>query len=83
MARLKPNKSLKSPHKQQIEEQNNQDKTPLHQTWYNPRFKNQKPHLKPIVQNATMRNSHNDTKSRTIHIMPTTEHSALKHFKIN
>jgi hypothetical protein len=27
MAGLKPNKSLKSPHKQQIEEQNNQDKT--------------------------------------------------------
>jgi hypothetical protein len=27
MARSKPNKSLKSPHKQQIEELNNQDKT--------------------------------------------------------
>jgi hypothetical protein len=27
MARSKPNKSFKSPHKQQIEEQNKQDKT--------------------------------------------------------
>jgi hypothetical protein len=27
MARSKPNKSLKSPHKQKIEEQNNKDKT--------------------------------------------------------
>jgi hypothetical protein len=27
MARLKPNKTLKSPHTQQIEEQNKQDKT--------------------------------------------------------
>jgi hypothetical protein len=49
--------------------------------WYIPRFKNQKPHLKPVAQNAIMRNSHKDTKSRSIHIMLTTEHSDLKHFK--
>jgi hypothetical protein len=49
--------------------------------WYIPRFKNQKTHLKPVVQNAIMRNSQNDTKSRLIHIMLTTEHSDLKHFK--
>jgi hypothetical protein len=49
--------------------------------WYIPRFKNKKPHLKPVVQNAIMRNSQNDTKSRSIHIMLTTEHSDLKHFK--
>jgi hypothetical protein len=49
--------------------------------WYTPRFRNHKPHLKPVVQNATMRNLHNDTKSRSIHIMLTTDHSASKHFK--
>jgi hypothetical protein len=31
MARSKPNRSLKSPHKQQLEEQNNQEKTETHQ----------------------------------------------------
>jgi hypothetical protein len=41
----------------------------------------QKPHLKPVAQNVIMRNSQNDTKSRLIHIMPTTEHSDLKYFK--
>jgi hypothetical protein len=49
--------------------------------WYSPRFKNQKPHLKSVVQNAIMRNLQNDTKSRSIHIMLTTKHSDLKHFK--
>jgi hypothetical protein len=49
--------------------------------WYIPHFKNQKPHLKHVAQNAIMRNSQNDTKSRLIHIMLTTEHSDLKHFK--
>jgi hypothetical protein len=28
-----------------------------------------------------MRNLHNDAKSQSIHIMPTTDHSDLKHFK--
>jgi hypothetical protein len=32
MARSKPNKSFKSPHKQQMEEQNKQDKQTLQQT---------------------------------------------------
>jgi hypothetical protein len=49
--------------------------------WYIPHLKNKKPHLKPVVQNAIMRNSQNDTKSWSIHIMLTTEHSDLKHFK--
>jgi hypothetical protein len=49
--------------------------------WYIPPSKNLEPHLKPVAQNAIMRNSQNDTKSRLIHIMPTTAHSDLKHFK--
>jgi hypothetical protein len=49
--------------------------------WYIPHSKNLKPHLKPVAQNAIMRNSQNDTKSWLIFIMPTTGHSDLKHFK--
>jgi hypothetical protein len=46
-----------------------------------PSFRNQRLHLKPVILNATMRNSHSDTKSRSNHIMPKTEHFVPKHFK--
>jgi hypothetical protein len=44
-------------------------------------FRNQRPHLRPVDLNATMRSSHINTKLPSNHIMHTTEHSIPKHSK--